>query len=53
MANDLREKIATERSRIRTAAGKGMLDLKAVERLKALLHELETIEKSAPKGKVG
>lgn len=53
MADDLREKIAMERLRIRTAAGKGILDLKAVERLKALLRELETAEKAAPTGESG
>ena len=53
MADDLRERIAMERTRIRKAAGQGILDLKAVERLKLLLRELETAEKEASKGEVG
>lgn len=53
MADDLREKIAGERMRIRAAAGKGILDLKAIERLKVLLRELEAAEKEGSKGRVG
>ncbi len=49
MADDLRDKIAKERVYIRTSAGKGILDMQAVERLKALLAQLETAEKSSPK----
>lgn len=69
MADDLRDKIEMERLRIRTAAGNGILDLTAVERLKALMRDLEmleaagtgeasaqkvqTAEQESPKGEVG